>query len=175
MATRSSVLAWRIPWTGESSGLQSMGSPRVGHDWVTNTCVCTFPSSRQQVGSTPRLGWEVLTPTRLLHRPSLHGSVHHHLTSSVLALHRGYTRRKLLISQESKRENSTFWWRQASERTRPWLVLSLWPWRGMQERRPRKTRWQERKMIWAVAFGTDWRGESLGLGKAHYNNCILPL
>ena len=62
MATHSSILAWRIPWTGESSGLQSMGSPRVGHDWVTNTCVCTFPSSRQQVGCTPRLGWEVLTP-----------------------------------------------------------------------------------------------------------------
>ena len=26
-----SILAWRIPWTEESSGLQSMGSPRVGH------------------------------------------------------------------------------------------------------------------------------------------------
>ena len=32
MATHSSILAWRIPWTGESGGLQSMGSPRVGHD-----------------------------------------------------------------------------------------------------------------------------------------------
>ena len=32
MATHSSVLAWRIPWTGESGGLQSMGSQRVGHD-----------------------------------------------------------------------------------------------------------------------------------------------
>ena len=32
MATHSSVLAWRIPWTGEPSGLQSMGSQRVGHD-----------------------------------------------------------------------------------------------------------------------------------------------
>ena len=33
MATRSSVLAWRIPGTGESGGLPSMGSHRVGHDW----------------------------------------------------------------------------------------------------------------------------------------------
>ena len=32
MATRSSVLAWRIPGTGEPGGLLSMGSHRVGHD-----------------------------------------------------------------------------------------------------------------------------------------------
>ena len=33
MATHSSVLAWRIPWTEEPGGLQSMGLQRVGHDW----------------------------------------------------------------------------------------------------------------------------------------------
>ena len=32
MATHSSVLAWRIPETGEPSGLPSMGSHRLGHD-----------------------------------------------------------------------------------------------------------------------------------------------
>ena len=32
MATHSSILAWRIPWTKEPGRLQSMGSPRVGHD-----------------------------------------------------------------------------------------------------------------------------------------------
>ena len=32
MATHSSLLAWRIPWTEEPGGLQSMGSQRVGHD-----------------------------------------------------------------------------------------------------------------------------------------------
>ena len=32
MATHSSILAWRIPWTEESGRLQSMGSQRVGHD-----------------------------------------------------------------------------------------------------------------------------------------------
>ena len=31
-ATRSSILAWRIPWTEEPGGLQSMGSQRAGHD-----------------------------------------------------------------------------------------------------------------------------------------------
>ena len=33
MTTHSSVLAWRIPGTGEPGGLPSMGSHRVGHDW----------------------------------------------------------------------------------------------------------------------------------------------
>ena len=32
MATHSSILAWRIPWTEEPGGLQSMESQRVGHD-----------------------------------------------------------------------------------------------------------------------------------------------
>ena len=36
MATHSSTLAWKIPWTGEPSGLQSMGSQRVGHDGATS-------------------------------------------------------------------------------------------------------------------------------------------
>ena len=35
MATHSSSLAWRIPWTEEPIGLQSMGSQRVRHDWAT--------------------------------------------------------------------------------------------------------------------------------------------
>ena len=34
-ATHSSILAWRIPWTEEPGGLQSMGSQRVGHDRTT--------------------------------------------------------------------------------------------------------------------------------------------
>ena len=34
MATQSSILAWRIPWTQEPGGLQSTGSQRVGHKWA---------------------------------------------------------------------------------------------------------------------------------------------
>ena len=37
MATHSSILAWKISWTEEPGGFQSMGSQRVGHDWATNT------------------------------------------------------------------------------------------------------------------------------------------
>ena len=35
MATQSSILAWRILWTEDSGGLQSMGSQRVGHELAT--------------------------------------------------------------------------------------------------------------------------------------------
>ena len=40
MATHSSIYAWKIPWTEEPGGLQSMGSQRVGHNWATSVCVC---------------------------------------------------------------------------------------------------------------------------------------
>ena len=36
MATHSSILAWRIPWTKEPGGLQSMGLQRVGHERLTH-------------------------------------------------------------------------------------------------------------------------------------------
>ena len=37
MATHSSILAWKVPWMEEPSGLHPMGSQRVGHDWAANT------------------------------------------------------------------------------------------------------------------------------------------
>ena len=37
IATHSSILAWRIPWTEEAGGLYSVGSQRVGHNWASNT------------------------------------------------------------------------------------------------------------------------------------------
>ena len=36
MATHSIILAWKISWTEEPGRLQSMGSQRVGYEWVTN-------------------------------------------------------------------------------------------------------------------------------------------
>ena len=36
MAIQSSTIAWKIPWTEDPGRLQSMGSQRVGHDWVTS-------------------------------------------------------------------------------------------------------------------------------------------
>ena len=43
MATHSSVLAWRIPGTGEPGGLPSMGSHRVGHDWSNLAAAAASP------------------------------------------------------------------------------------------------------------------------------------
>ena len=37
VATHSNILAWKIPWTEEPHGLQSMGSQTVGYDWSNNT------------------------------------------------------------------------------------------------------------------------------------------
>ena len=42
MATHSSILAWRFPWTEEPGGLQSMGSQRIRHDRVALTFTFTF-------------------------------------------------------------------------------------------------------------------------------------
>ena len=42
MAPHSSTLAWKIPWAEEPGRLQSMGSLRVGHDWVTSLSLFTF-------------------------------------------------------------------------------------------------------------------------------------
>ena len=49
MATHSSILAWRIPWTEEPGGLQSLGSQRVGHDWAC-TNKWETPSSPVSIG-----------------------------------------------------------------------------------------------------------------------------
>ena len=45
MATLSTALAWRIPWTEEPGGLQSMESQSVGHDWLTSLSLFTFQYS----------------------------------------------------------------------------------------------------------------------------------
>ena len=46
MATHSSTLAWRIPWTEEPGRLQSMGLQRVGHSWVTKHATSAQQTSR---------------------------------------------------------------------------------------------------------------------------------
>ena len=71
MAPHSSTLAWKIPWTEEPGGLQSMGSQRVGHDWVTSLSVFTFIHWRRKWQSTAVFlpgesqGWQSLVGCRL--------------------------------------------------------------------------------------------------------------
>ena len=44
MATHSSILAWRVPWTEEPGGLQPMGSHTVGHNGSGLACMYTSTS-----------------------------------------------------------------------------------------------------------------------------------
>ena len=53
MAPHSSTLAGKIPWTEEPSRLQSMGSLRVRHDWVTSLLLFTFMHWRRKWQPTP--------------------------------------------------------------------------------------------------------------------------
>ena len=53
MAPHSSTLAWKIPWMEVPGGLQSMGSLRIGHDWVTSLSLFTFMHWRRKWQPTP--------------------------------------------------------------------------------------------------------------------------
>ena len=53
VAPHSSTLAWKIPWTEEPGGLQSMRSLRVGHDWVILLWLFTFMHWRRKWQPTP--------------------------------------------------------------------------------------------------------------------------
>ena len=55
MAPHSSTLAWKIPWTEEPGRLQSMGSLRIGHDWVTSLSFFTLMHWRRKWQPTPVL------------------------------------------------------------------------------------------------------------------------
>ena len=53
MAPHSSTLAWKIPWTEEPGGLQSVVSLRVGHDSVTSLSLFTFMHWRRKWQPSP--------------------------------------------------------------------------------------------------------------------------
>ena len=53
MASHSSTLAWKIPWMEEPGRLQSVGSLRVGHDWVTSRSLFTFMHWRRKWQPAP--------------------------------------------------------------------------------------------------------------------------
>jgi len=57
MATHSSILAWRIPWTEEPSGLQSLGSQVVGHDWGTSLSLSSQRRQEEETREDEMVGW----------------------------------------------------------------------------------------------------------------------
>ena len=60
MATYSSTLAWKVPWTEKPGRLQSMGSLRVRHNWPTSLSLFTFIHWRRKWQPTPVvLAWRI--------------------------------------------------------------------------------------------------------------------
>ena len=60
MAPHSSTLSWKILWTEEPGGLQSMGSLRVRHDWATSLSLFTFmPWRRKMATHSSGLAWRI--------------------------------------------------------------------------------------------------------------------
>ena len=55
MATQPSILAWRIPWTEEPGGLQTMGSQSWGQDWAANTFTPLLCRLASEEGSLMKL------------------------------------------------------------------------------------------------------------------------
>ena len=113
MATHSSILSWRIPWTAEPGGLQSMGLQRVRHDWVTNTSfhsilsvcfnfiLCMFWTQEL---------WMVLGE-QTVEREAGRGDRHNPLSDHFLDASKSFTKSKAwnLIQLLIKKGNSLIW------------------------------------------------------------------
>ena len=88
MATHSSLLAWRIPWTEAPTGLQSMGLQRVGHDWLTHThagitSLFHLLNTQAKRDSLPVFSWKLLCTLRRV-KPEVggHNTARQHLRRS---------------------------------------------------------------------------------------------
>ena len=60
MAPHSSTLAWKVPWTEDPGRLQSTGSLRVGHDWVTSLFFFHFHALEKEMAThSSVLAWRI--------------------------------------------------------------------------------------------------------------------
>ena len=66
IATHSSIIVWRIPWTEKPHGLQSTGSQRVEHDWVTNTSTFFTPPNPYRFRTVSQSYWESVSQAVVL-------------------------------------------------------------------------------------------------------------
>ena len=112
MATHSSTLAWKIPWTEEAGRLQSMGLRRVRHDWATSLSLFTLMHWGRKWQPTP-----VFLPGESQGQGSLVVCCLWGLTgldtrgawwSAVYGVSQGWTRLKRLSSSSSS-SSSLFW------------------------------------------------------------------
>ena len=82
MATHSSVLAWRIPGTGEPGGLPSVGSHRVGHDWSDLVVVAVTMQNSMEVFKKPEANTGSAFSLQSFHPERNHHSKWHRLLSA---------------------------------------------------------------------------------------------
>ena len=113
MATHSSSLAWKIPWTEEPCRLQSMGSQRVGHNWETSLYFFTFMHWRRK--------WQP-TPAFLTGESQGRGS----LVGCRLWIAQGRTRLKRLSSSSSSSKDYLFkvHWIYTTHLATKWISLA---------------------------------------------------
>ena len=110
MATHSSTLAWKIPWTEEPGRLQSMGSLRVRHDWATSLSVFTLMHWRRKWQPTP-----VFLPGESQGRGAWWAAIY--------GVAQSRTRLKWLSSSSSKQREQSFKNLERYETKHSWLVI----------------------------------------------------
>ena len=106
MATDSSILAWRIPWTEEPGGPQFMRLQRVGHSWVTRCW-------KRAQNTARRLTWLHIVPTS---SPSLSPSCWRNLA------HEGFAQ-MLHPSLREKSNLSRVYWKESQDKCITWAKL----------------------------------------------------
>ena len=115
MAIHSSTLAWKIPWTEEPGRLQSMGSQRVRHDWVTSLSLFTFMHWRRKWQPTPVFlpgesqGWGSLVGCRLWGRTELDTTERLHFHFSLLHIGEGNGNPLQCSCLENPRDGRAWW------------------------------------------------------------------
>ena len=151
MAPHFSTLAWKIPWTEEPGGLQSMGSLRVRHDWVTSLSFFTFMHWRRK--------WQP-TPVFLPENPRDGGA----WWVAVYGVAQSRTRLKRLSSS-----NSAYKLNKQGDNIQPWctpfpilnqsvvpcavLTVASWPpYRFLR----RQVRWSGIPICWRIFHGLLW-------------------
>ena len=138
MATHSSILAWRIPWTEELGRLQSMGSQRVGHNWATKTHTPGEgngnPSQYSCLGSPTHRGvWRATAHGASKSRTQLSKHTHTHLLCPNLTLPESASRvcfLRMLPQDTETAEYSSFYDEQAWDWSQPCNFLKAWCWVG---------------------------------------------
>ena len=116
MATHSSILAWRIPWTEEPGRLQSLGSQRVRHDWATLSHSLTH-----SLTLFIRMLWPFLIAA--IEQTRWQASI---LACSKLIHPSHQTREWAFPGYSSHIAPFLYWTAEQSECTDTWLKLAIW-------------------------------------------------